>query len=210
MPLAGGTLAGFVSPYRAANRNSTWQPGRLSWISTRAAIDGDATDRPRREERCRVVREVVRIAERNAVERDVVLAVLEAADGEDLRLHQAGAVRIDARDARRDLNDIAVVRGRRGAVFDVVTANGRFRFGRGERALARRLSRCGLRVVRRGATVRCRTRVLCTEPRSPEACAWATDAPAAQKVRRMSCASGFFLNCERIRSMFQRPWYRLP
>lgn len=73
------------------------------------------------------MREVVRVAPRNAVERDVVLAVLEATDGSDLRFHQARAVRRDRVDARRDGHGIGVVASGWNVFLNVRAADNRLR-----------------------------------------------------------------------------------
>ena len=89
---------------------------------SRAAVEVRVADELRREERPRVVRRRVGVVERNAVERDVVVAVLEAAV-ERLAVAEADAVRREAVRARRHLHHLGVVGDRRRVVADELAAD---------------------------------------------------------------------------------------
>ena len=95
----------------------------------RPAVDGDALEVTREEIRRRVVGEVVAVAERDAVEGDVVLPVGEPADRHRLRFAEAGPVRGDIDHGRREADRIVVVAGGRDEAVERNPVDGRGRLG---------------------------------------------------------------------------------
>src|ERR1700722_801474 len=84
-----------------------------------------------------MMREIIGVKPRNAVERDVELAVLKAANAGPQVFHEAGAVRIDRPYAGRELDDVGVISRGRIVVLDEIRAHDRLWLGRNKRPLRR-------------------------------------------------------------------------
>ncbi len=110
---------------------------------TRTAINDNLAEELGRPVAGRVVTGAVQIAERNAVDRNIIFAVLETANGH-FRFGKTGTVGADTRHAGRHTNDFVVVSGRRHRIVDIGSAENRLRLqgiqlclrhGLGERGL---------------------------------------------------------------------------
>ncbi len=103
-------------------------------------IDHGAAEKLSREKRPGMVCGIVRIVERNPVEHDVVLAVLEPAE-ERLRIAHAGSVRCVAEHPRYREHHLAEVGGWRGVVLDELFTDDRLRAACGQQRLRGRARR---------------------------------------------------------------------
>ena len=73
-----------------------------------------------------MMRGIIRVVERNAVERHVIEPIFEAAK-EGLVVAQAGSIGTDAESARRHLQDVGIISGGRNEVTDVSRTDNGFR-----------------------------------------------------------------------------------
>ncbi len=110
----------------------------------RAAIHDQGADGGGREVVVRVVGRVVGVAEGDPVIGDVVLAILEATDGDLIVVADAGAVAAYARDAGGDQGDVGIVADFRNVLLDVLAADDRFRLHLVQRRLGRRVLGCAV------------------------------------------------------------------